>query len=46
VIHQVIDPEAIKGRQRHRVKIVVVNGVKPENIVRAVLGEKIGTVVE
>jgi uridylate kinase len=45
-IHQVIDPEAIKVLKRNRVKIVVVNGFKPENIVRAVLGEKIGTVVE
>ena len=29
-IHQIIDPEAIKVLKRHRVKLVVVNGFKPE----------------
>ncbi len=45
-IHQIIDPEAIKVLKRNRVKIIVVNGFKPENILTAVKGEKIGTVVE
>lgn len=44
-IHQIIDPEAIKVLKRHRVKLVVVNGFKPENILAAVNGEKIGTVI-
>ncbi len=44
-IHQVIDPEAIKVLRRSRVRIVVVNGFTPENVVLAVKGEKIGTVV-
>ena len=42
-IHQIIDPEAIKVLKRHRVKLVVVNGFKPENILAAVNSEKIGT---
>jgi uridylate kinase len=45
-IHQIIDPEAIKVLKRNRVKIIVVNGFKPENILSAVKGEKIGTIVE
>ena len=44
-IHQIIDPEAIKVLKRHRVKLVVVNGFKPENILAAVNGEKVGTVI-
>ncbi len=45
-IHQIIDPEAIKVLKRNRVKLIVVNGFKPENIVAAVKGEKIGTIVD
>jgi len=44
-IHQIIDPEAIKVMKRHHVKLVVVNGFKPENILGAVNGEKLGTVI-
>jgi uridylate kinase len=44
-IHQIIDPEAIKVLKRHQVKLVVVNGFKPENILAAVNGEKVGTVI-
>lgn len=44
-IHQIIDPEAIKVLKRHRVKLIVVNGFKPENILTAVNGEKVGTVI-
>ena len=44
-IHQIIDPEAIKVLKRHRVKLIVVNGFKPENILSAVNGEKVGTVI-
>ena len=45
-IHQIIDPEAIKVLKRHRVKLIVVNGFKPENILAAVNGEKVGTVIQ
>jgi len=44
-IHQIIDPEAIKVLKRHRVKLIVVNGFNPQNILSAVNGEKVGTVV-
>jgi uridylate kinase len=45
-IHQVIDPEAIKILQRARVKVVVVNGFKPENVLMAVEGKCVGTLVD
>ena len=44
-MHQIIDPEAIKVLKRKRVKLIVVNGFKPENILAAVNGECVGTVV-
>jgi uridylate kinase len=44
-IHQILDPEAVKILKRRLVKIVVVNGFKPENVSAAVKGEKVGTVV-
>jgi uridylate kinase len=44
-IHQIIDPEAIKIMKRERMKLIVVNGFKPANILAAVNGESVGTVV-
>jgi uridylate kinase len=44
-IHQVIDPEAVKILRKSRTKTVVVYGFKPENVLRAVKGGKIGTIV-
>jgi uridylate kinase len=44
-IHQIIDPEAIKVLKRQRAKLIVVNGFKPENIIAAAKGEKVGTLV-
>jgi uridylate kinase len=44
-IHQIIDPEAVKVLKRKRVKLIVVNGFKPENILVALNGEKVGTIV-
>jgi uridylate kinase len=45
-MHQIVDPEAIKVLKRKRVKLIVVNGFKPENILAAVNGESVGTVVD
>ncbi len=45
-MHQVVDPEAVKVLKQKRIKLIVVNGFKPENILAAVQGEKVGTVVE
>jgi len=44
-IHQIIDPEAVKIMKRDRVKLVVVNGFKPGNVLEAVNGESVGTVI-
>jgi len=44
-MHQIIDPEAVKVLKHERVKLIVVNGFKPENILAAVNGESVGTVV-
>lgn len=44
-IHQIIDPEAIKVIKRHHVKLVVVNGFKPENVLAAVEGKNVGTII-
>jgi uridylate kinase len=44
-IHQVIDPEAIRMLKKAKVKTVVVNGFKPENVLAAVKGKKVGTLI-
>jgi len=44
-IHQIIDPEAVKILERKKVRVVVVNGFKPENVLAVVKGEHIGTVI-
>lgn len=44
-IHQIVDPEAVKIMKRERMKLIVVNGFKPENILAAVNGESVGTVI-
>jgi len=45
-IHQVLDPEAVKLLERGKVKVVVVNGSRPENVLLAVEGKKVGTLIE
>lgn len=44
-IHQVLDPEAVRLLQRSRIRTVVVNGSKPENVLLAVKGERVGTLI-
>ena len=44
-IHQVIDPEAVRILQKNKIKTVVVDGFKPENVLLAVKGEKVGTLI-
>ena len=44
-MHQIIDPEAVKVLKRECMKLIVVNGFKPVNILAAVNGEKVGTVI-
>jgi uridylate kinase len=45
-MHQIIDPEAVKVLKRKRVKLIVVNGFRPENIFAAVNGENVGTTID
>jgi len=45
-LHQIIDPEAAKILQNKKIKVVVLNGFKPENVLLAVKGEKVGTLID
>ena len=45
-MHQIIDPVAIEVLRRKRMKLIVVNGYNPENILAAVNGEKVGTTID
>jgi uridylate kinase len=44
-IHQIIDPEAVKVLKRNKVKTIVVSGFDPENMLAAIRGENVGTVI-
>ncbi|MEM1586334.1 MAG: UMP kinase [Candidatus Bathyarchaeia archaeon] len=45
-IHQIIDPEAIRILREKRIKTVVVNGFNPENVLLAVSGMRVGTIIQ
>jgi uridylate kinase len=45
-IHQIIDAEAVKILRRLHTKMVVVNGFNPENVLAAVKGHPVGTLIE
>lgn len=45
-IHQIIDPEAVKVLGRSKTKVAVVNGHRPQNLLAAMKGEKIGTLID
>lgn len=45
-LHQVIDPIAIDVLKRTHIRLVVVNGFKPENVLAAVNGEAVGTTID
>lgn len=44
-IHQIIDPEAIKVLRRTKVRVIVVNGFEPQNVIKAINGQPVGTVI-
>ncbi len=44
-IHQIIDPEAVRILREKRITTMVVNGFKPENILLAIKGARIGTII-
>ena len=45
-IHQIIDPEAVKILRTCKLKIAVVNGYDPNNVLLAVDGKPVGTLIE
>jgi uridylate kinase len=45
-IHQILDPEAVKILKARRIKVHVLNGFKPQNILLAVEGKTVGTIIE
>ena len=45
-IHQIIDPEAVRILKKKRIRMFVVNGFNPQNVIAALKGERIGTVIE
>jgi uridylate kinase len=45
-IHQVLDPEAVKILKRHHVRVVVVNGFKIRNVLMAIQGKRVGTLID
>jgi uridylate kinase len=45
-IHQIIDPEAVKILRRYHIKVIVVNGFRPENVLLAVKGAHVGTLID
>lgn len=45
-LHQIVDPEAVKVLRRIRVRVAVVNGFAPENVLMVVEGKSVGTLIE
>ena len=45
-IHQILDPEAAKILGRNRLKTVIVNGTRLENVTMAIKGENVGTLID
>ena len=44
-IHSIVDPVAVDRLVESRVKLIVLNGADAKGVVKAIHGEKIGTVV-
>jgi uridylate kinase len=44
-IHSIVDPVAVELIAKNKLKLIVVKGDKPENVIRAISGEKVGTSV-
>ena len=44
-IHSIVDPVAVDQLLESRVRLVVLNGMDPKGVIRAVHGERIGTIV-
>jgi uridylate kinase len=44
-IHSIIDPVAVEQLAKSRIRLIVLNGFNPRGVLKAVHGEKIGTLV-
>lgn len=44
-MHSIVDPVAVKMLSKSRIRLVVLDGTKPRNVIAAVHGEMIGTLV-
>ena len=44
-IHSIVDPIAVEQLTESRIRLVVINGSDPKGVIKAIHGEKIGTVV-
>ncbi len=44
-IHSIVDPVAVEMIAKQRIRLVVVNGTRPENVLDAVAGRAVGTLV-
>jgi len=44
-IHSIVDPVAVQHLAESRIKLIVLNGTNPRNVLKAVRGERIGTIV-
>jgi len=45
-IHQVLDPEAVRILKKRKTRTIVLNGFTPNNVLLAVKGKKVGTLIE
>ena len=45
-IHQVLDPEAVRILKKRKTRTIVLNGFNPNNVLLAVKGKKVGTLIE
>jgi uridylate kinase len=45
-MHEILDSKSIQILEKQKAKVIVINGLKPENILLAVKAVKIGTIVE
>lgn len=44
-IHSIVDPVAVEQLTKSKVRLVVLNGAEPKNVIKAVHGAKVGTLV-
>jgi uridylate kinase len=45
-MHEILDPESIKILEKRKAEVVVINGLKPDNILLAARRVKVGTIIE